>query len=164
MSRQKLLCLALLTMLLAGNANAEDEELGAILALMDQAFDAVGSGDPDDLRTIQLAAGTSLSFRPHPDGEPGKLEMRMATNEALLAGDIDDDHTYMERWTGNPTVTVHGPIAVVWGEYEFWIDGEFSHCGIDALDLVKVDGDWKIANWMWTVEKSQCATEPSIQN
>ena len=156
MSKQILLSLALLSMLVAGNANSEDREHDAILTLMDQAFDAVGSSDPDDMRAIQLAEGTSLSFRPHPDGEPGELEMRMATNEALAAASGDGDHQYMERWLGEPAVMVHGPVAVVWGEYEFWIDGEFSHCGIDAVDLVKVDDDWKIANWMWTVEVDNC--------
>jgi hypothetical protein len=48
----------------------------------------------------------------------------------------------------------------VWGEYEFWIDGAFSHCGVDAVDLVKIDGEWKVANFMWTVEKENCPTGP----
>ena len=34
---------------------------------------------------------------------------------------------------------IRGPIAVVWGEYEFLIDGQFSHCGIDSVGVVKLD-------------------------
>jgi len=34
--------------------------------------------------------------------------------------------------------------------------GECSHCGVNAVDIVKIDGDWKIANWMRTVEKGNC--------
>jgi len=56
---------------------------------------------------------------------------------------------------------IRGPIAVAWGEYEFLINGTFSHCGVDSIDLVKVDGVWKLANWMWTVEKVGCPTDPS---
>ena len=67
----------------------------------------------------------------------------------------------MERWTSDPTVLVHGPIALVWGEYEYWVDGNFSHCGIDAINLVKLEGKWKIANWSWTREKDGCPTDPS---
>ena len=85
--------------------------------------------------------------------------MRMSTNEALLAETTEEE--WIERWTGDPTVMIRGPIAVVWGEYEFLVDGDFSHCGVDSIDLVKVDGDWKIANWMWTVEEDGCATDPS---
>ena len=151
----------LVLMLLAGNVVAQDDDRTDILALMEQAFYAVGSGIPDDARAIQLAEGTSISIRPHPNGNPGELLMRLTTNEALLAEEIDGEHKFMERWTGDPTVMIRGPIAVVWGEYEFWIDGEFSHCGIDAVDLVNVDADWKIANWMWTVEKDNCPTDPA---
>ncbi len=156
MSMQNLLLLILLSLLLAGEANSEDDDRSAVLALMDQAFAAVGSGNPDDARATQLAEGTSLSFRPRPGGAPGEQEMRISTNEALVVGGIGDDHEYFEKWAGDPTVIIQGPIAIVWGEYEFWIDGDFSHCGIDSVQLAKVDGHWKIANWMWTVEKEGC--------
>ncbi len=128
---------------------------------MEKAFAAVHSNNPDDWRAIQLAEGTSLSFRPDPEGRPEELEMQISNNEGFLADLKPDGHDYMERWTGEPTILVRGPIAVIWGEYEFWIDGEFSHCGVDSVDLVKVEGEWKIANFMWTVEKENCPTAPS---
>jgi hypothetical protein len=150
-----------LLVLATGSANAQDDERTAILTVMQQAFDAVRSQDPDDWRAIQLAEGTSLSFRQHPDGTPDRLEMRIAQNEAFISNLVDDGHEYVERWTNDPTVLVRGPIAVAWGEYEFWTDGEFSHCGVDSADLVKIDGTWKIANFMWTVETEYCPTDPS---
>ena len=139
-------------------AQADDREM--ILGVMDEAFAAVNSNNPDDWRAIQLAEGTSLSFRPAPSGRPDELEMRISSNEEFLADLKPDGHDYIERWTGEPTILVRGPIAVVWGEYEFWIDGEFSHCGVDSVDLVKVEGEWKIANFTWTVEKEDCPTAP----
>lgn len=158
MSVKTLVYLVLVYISTSQVANAEDGERAAILAVMDQAFAAVASRDPDDMRALQLAEGTSISFRPHPNGQPGELEMRIATNEALAASEVDDGREFMERWTGEPTVLIRGPIAVVWGEYEFYVDDTFSHCGIDAVDLVKLDGQWKIANWMWTVETENCPT------
>ena len=152
------------TLLSVGNAVAEDVDRDAILALMDQAFYAVGSNNPDDMRAIQLAEGTSISFRQHPTGVPGELLMRMSTNEDLLTNDAGSDDKFVERWTGDPTVIIRGPIAIVWGEYEFWTNGVFSHCGVDAVDLVNIDGDWKIANWMWTVETDGCPTDPSASH
>lgn len=153
------LALSIVVLMSAANTVADDGDRAAILALIDTAFYAVGSDDPDDMRAIQLAEGTSISFRQHPDGESGELLMRMSTNEALLADTTEDK--LVERWTGDPTVMIRGPIAVVWGEYEFLINGNFSHCGVDSIDLVKVDGNWKIANWMWTVEKDGCPTGSS---
>ncbi|MBD0321396.1 MAG: hypothetical protein ICV87_13740, partial [Gemmatimonadetes bacterium] len=31
----------------------------------------------------------------------------------------------------SPVVHVQGPLAVVWTPYDFHVDGQFSHCGID---------------------------------
>jgi hypothetical protein len=38
-----------------------------------------------------------------------------------------------------------------------WRDGKTSHCGVDVFDFVKVDGIWRVANGMWTVEPEACA-------
>lgn len=143
------------------NANAESGDREAILAVMDKAFDAVRSSIADNWRAIQLAEGTTLSFRPGPEERPEELEMRISNNEDFVADLEPDGHEYMERWTREPTILIRGPIAVIWGEYEFWIDREFSHCGVDSADLVKINGEWKIANFMWTVEKEDCPTAPT---
>lgn len=131
-----------------------------ILVVMEKAFAAVRSSNPDDWRAIQLSNGTSLSFRPGPEERPNDLEMRISKNEDFIADLKPDGHDYLERWAGEPTILIRGPIAVIWGEYEFWTDGKFSHCGVDSVDLVKVDGQWKVANFMWTVEKDNCPTAP----
>lgn len=145
----------------AAPAQDEANDRAAILELMDQAFAAVASGDPDDWRAIQLAEGTTLSFRP--DGEGGQA-MRMESNEQAVQQEPTED-VYMERWIGEPTVMIRGPIAVVWGEYEFFINGERSHCGVDSIDVVKVDGVWRLANFMWTVEPDGCPdTSPLAQD
>ena len=162
MQLRALLCLTLMcTVSHFNDAYAQSDDREVVLAVMEKAFAAVHSNNPDDWRAIQLAEGTSLSFRPAPEGRPEELEMQISNNEEFLADLKPDGHDYMERWTGEPIISVRGPIAVIWGEYEFWIDGEFSHCGVDSVDLVKVAGEWKIANFMWTVEKENCPTAPS---
>lgn len=143
------------------NAYGQTDDREAVLAVMQKAFAAVQSNNPEDWRAIQLAEGTSLSFRPGPDERPEELAMQVWNNEAFLSDLKPDGHDYVERWTSEPLVLLRGPIAVVWGEYEFWIDDEFSHCGVDSVDLVKVDGEWKIANFVWTVEKENCSTAPN---
>ena len=59
----------------------------------------------------------------------------------------------------NPEVRLHGTVATVWTPYDFWIDGKFSHCGIDAFDLVKTASGWKIAGVVFTVEP-KCEPSP----
>ena len=51
---------------------------------------------------------------------------------------------------------IRGAMAVVWAPYEFKIDGETTHCGIDVFSFAKIDGAWKVSNSMWTVEPNAC--------
>lgn len=66
---------------------------------------------------------------------------------------------WLERiW--NPKVLEHGSLAVVWAEYDFHLNGKFSHCGIDSFTLLKTDKGWKIAAISDTRETTGCAPSP----
>ena len=41
-------------------------------------------------------------------------------------------------------VRIDGPLASVWTYYDFFAGDEFSHCGYDAFQMLKVRGEWKI--------------------
>jgi len=74
---------ALLTPILilqARNVWAQDSDRAAILAVMEKAFAAVRSRNPVDWRAIQLAEGTTLSFRAFPDGKPDALDLMRISN------------------------------------------------------------------------------------
>lgn len=42
------------------------------------------------------------------------------------------------------TIQIDGNMAHVWTPYEFWYDGNFSHCGVNSFQLFKNDNQWKI--------------------
>ena len=42
------------------------------------------------------------------------------------------------------TVSIDGPLAAVWADYEFWAGSRFSHCGVDAFQLAQTGGQWRI--------------------
>lgn len=63
---------------------------------------------------------------------------------------------FVERFTKAPTVSIHGGIANVWGEYEFLRDGKFTHCGVDSFNLVKTSDGWKVAAILDTEESTGC--------
>ena len=56
----------------------------------------------------------------------------------------------------NPTVLVHGPIAVVWAPYDFHLSGNFTHCGYDSISLLKTAAGWKITYISDTRETEGC--------
>ena len=44
----------------------------------------------------------------------------------------------------NPEVRVDGNLATAWMRYEFWLNGNFSHCGYNSFQLAKTTTGWKI--------------------
>jgi putative lumazine-binding protein len=59
-----------------------------------------------------------------------------------------------------PTDMVHKTIAMAWAPYDFHIDGQFSHCGIDCSTLVKTEEGWKISGAVFTMEPDECEESP----
>ncbi|KRO86282.1 MAG: nuclear transport factor 2 family protein [Bacteroidetes bacterium] len=43
-------------------------------------------------------------------------------------------------------IKIDGPLANAWVEYEFWLDGKLSHCGVNSIHLIKEKNGWKIFN------------------
>ncbi len=54
------------------------------------------------------------------------------------------------------SIQVDRTMANAWVGYEFWLNGEFSHCGINSFQLVNFDGKWKIIYLIDTRGKEGC--------
>ncbi|MCK0156621.1 nuclear transport factor 2 family protein [Cellulophaga sp. F20128] len=54
------------------------------------------------------------------------------------------------------TIKIDGPTTNVWSTYEFWYNGEFSHCGVNSFQLFKEGGVWKIIYLTNTRRKIGC--------
>ena len=126
----------------------------AVLNVVQLFFDTMAARDAEGARKIMV-----------PEGRLFAMEMRKPnashfslTHEEHFARLQKAKTTNRERmW--NPEVRVHGSIATVWAPYDFWIDGKFSHCGVDAFDLIKTADGWKIAGGAFTME-AKCEPSP----
>ncbi len=54
------------------------------------------------------------------------------------------------------TVEIDGALASVWTPYKFYFKGQFSHCGANSFQLVKMDGLWKIQYIIDTRKRQGC--------
>lgn len=52
---------------------------------------------------------------------------------------------WIER-TYDHEIRVDGALASVWTYYTLHLDEEFSHCGYDAFQMLKIGGEWKIVH------------------
>lgn len=53
-------------------------------------------------------------------------------------------------------VKVDADLAMVWTPYKFYYDGNFSHCGVNSFQLVRLNGLWKIHYLIDTRRKADC--------
>ncbi|WP_291868529.1 nuclear transport factor 2 family protein [Maribacter sp.] len=53
-------------------------------------------------------------------------------------------------------VKVDGSMANVWVPYEFWLNAEFHHCGVNSFQLFKEQSQWRIIYLIDTRRKDEC--------
>lgn len=80
------------------------------------------------------------------------------TNVALVHANAG---RFMERiW--DPAIELSPEGAVVRAAYDLYLDGEFSHCGVDVFTVGPVDGEVKILRLEFTVEQPPaCEMHPA---
>jgi ketosteroid isomerase-like protein len=136
---------ALLIMPRQADAQADESQ---VLATVQKFFDSMTAKDTAAARQILVMDATYFSVREGDDG----TTMRGSTNREYLERLATTTDDLQERmW--DPQVMIHEGIAVVWAPYEFQVNGKFTHCGVDAFSLVRIDGRWKIAGIVYTVER-----------
>jgi hypothetical protein len=94
----------------------------------------------------------TFRLRYQPDGN---MKLVSKSNLQDLADTGTETRKFTERYW-DPTVLIHRDMAVFWAPYSFDIDGKRSHCGVDVFDFIRVNGEWKLSNSMWTVEPDGC--------
>ena len=62
-------------------------------------------------------------------------------------GDMD------ERVLSWGPILIDHEIATAWVPYEFYLNGKFSHKGVDAFILVKVEEEYKIQTLLYNMQK-----------
>ncbi|TMI69136.1 MAG: nuclear transport factor 2 family protein [Bacteroidetes bacterium] len=54
------------------------------------------------------------------------------------------------------TIKIDGPLAIVWTPYNFYHNGQFSHCGVNSFHLVRFSSGWKIQYLIDTRRRQGC--------
>jgi len=129
----------------ARTSSRADEQ--AVIDTVQAFFDVIASKD--------VAAGARLTI---PDGvfvnirtENGRQVVKHFRNAQWLIELPADAHTSREAFDGEPTVLVHGDVAMVWAPYVFDKDGKRSHTGVDVFNLLRTEEGWQIAGGAYSV-------------
>ncbi len=127
------------------------DEKAAVVATVQALFDAMEQRDTLAAQKLMMPGG--LSYVTVQGRDTAKAIL--FTNESFINQLKRPDVRPKERmW--QVEVKVHGRIAQLWASYDLYVNGKFSHCGIDAFTLVKEPDGWKITGAAFTVEKTGC--------
>jgi hypothetical protein len=55
-------------------------------------------------------------------------------------------------------VKINGTLAVAWVPYKFYANGQVYYCGVNSIQLIRVNGVWKILSTLETRNKDNCGT------
>jgi hypothetical protein len=137
-------CLALTS--LTTKAIADERDEAEVLALADTALELISAEDFPGLSKLMIedAYTYRAAFR---DGE---YHVSARSNAEQRNAKPEED--IVERGFA-ATVLVSGPVAMVWYPYDLYLDGDWSHCGVDIFNLVKTNEGWRIASLSWSIEQ-----------
>jgi len=133
----------------------EADDRVAVVAKVQQFFDAMTERDIAGMRAMLTPEGMFYGYREGPDG----LQVMRPTHQQYVDGLANGDRRLIERFW-DPQVLLHDRMAVVWTPYDLYVDGTFSHCGIDSFSFLKTDEGWKITGIVFSMEPDNCPESP----
>lgn len=135
-----------------------EEDVLAAVGVARAVLQAISEADTVLMRQM-LDPGTVLTqIVETPDGQARRVSR--ITADEFIPGIGDPRQGFLERmWA--PRVRIQGAVATVWAPYDFYIDGNFSHCGIDTFQLVRRADGWRVAGLVYTrSQPPACALHP----
>lgn len=138
----------------AQQSTKEDEE--AIIDVIKTLFDAYRAQDSTTARALF-----------HPDAmmnravtnKEGHGELRPFSVDAWMNFMGTKSDNYYDERIYSYDVTMDIPLATVWTEFSFFLNGNLSHCGYNVFQLIKTADGWKITNVIDTGRKTGCKTD-----
>ncbi|MEO9483748.1 MAG: nuclear transport factor 2 family protein [Ekhidna sp.] len=154
---KKILLVCLLGISFAGNAQDEKEE---IMKVVNQVFEAMRTNDSTLLK--QCFIENPYTFTAYINKE-GKSILSTDDFQRFIDAVGQPKERVWNEPIWNEKVNIDGNLASVWVDYAFYLDDQFSHCGVDAFHLILQEGAWKIFHLVDTRRRSDCVIPDDIK-
>ena len=126
----------------------------AVVQVVNDLFDAMRRQDGQAMLALHMpeVALTRVT-------DNGAPTVRLGSPDAFINSIVNAPAEPRERmW--EPEVRIDGDLATLWAPYDFHLGDRFSHCGVDALQLVRTNAGWRIAAIAYTVHHEGCDDTP----
>ncbi|XVJ65843.1 MAG: nuclear transport factor 2 family protein [Lacibacter sp.] len=141
-----------LTIVMAQFAAAQSTE-DSVKAAVNDMFTAMRNADSAGLMNVFSPTAVLQTISRNKEGQTMVRTEQISgfgsSISKLAKGDADERITF-------GAIHIDGPMASVWTPYEFYYKGNFSHCGVNSFQLVRLNGVWKIQYIIDTRRKDSC--------
>jgi len=110
--------------------------------VVDTFFEGFHQGDTLKMKSVMVDDMVMQSAAADKEGN-NRIENMTGQDFLIVIANRPDTQKWDERLL-DYTVQIDGNLAHVWTPYEFWFNGNFSHCGANAFTLAKTNNGWKI--------------------
>lgn len=131
-------------------ATPEASDKQAVLAPIHAMFAGMSARDAAAIRKPTLPGGVMVLMR---NGKP----MQMTFEDFATRVGVPGKEKTEER-IHDPLIRIDHDLAVVWAPFDFYVNGKVNHCGTDLFNLVRQDGQWRIASVADT-SRNDCAAK-----
>jgi len=125
-------------------AKAQDQaaEKQAIKKVIETFFEGLHKGDSTVMKSTMH---NTIKIQTTATNREGKKMLKTETKQQVLTNIANKkpQDTYLEKLLSY-TIKVDGNLASVWTPYEFYYNGNFSHCGANSFQLFNNNGNWEI--------------------
>lgn len=143
---------SLLGLFLSFQAFSQQEEM-QVEAVIKSLFDGMRAKNADQVAAAFSPNAIMQTVIAKPEGSEvgsnavGDFVKRIASTPA---------ETNLDERISAYQIKVDGTMASAWTPYQFYVNGNFSHCGVNSFQLVKMAEGWKIVYIIDTRRKEPC--------
>lgn len=140
----------MMSLALYGHSQTAEDSVKATINNM---FAAMKNADSTALKNAFSSTAVLQTISRNKEGETivrtEDVNEFAASISKIGKGDADERISYS-------AIHIDGALASVWTPYQFYYKGNFSHCGVNSFQLVRINGDWKIQYIIDTRRKTGC--------
>lgn len=155
------LIIEILAFLLVTNIQAQPSEEEAVIQVVNQLFEGMRLADSTMVSAVFTADAEMHTVFLDKDGN---ANLKKGSLERFLTAVGTPHDGVWDEPIWDVQVQMDGNLAQVWAEYAFYLDKQFSHCGVDAFQLFKGPDGWRIFQITDTRKKDNCVIPDQIKN
>lgn len=149
---KQILILLTAVFLISSFSHAQTAE-DSVKAVINKLFDGMRNINTESLKDVFADSAILQTTKRKPDGN---FYVQNDAVKGFIESISKSKKDSLDERITFESIKIDGPLASVWTPYKFYYAGNFSHCGVNSFQLVRINGRWKIQYLVDTRRRQGC--------